>query len=453
MDASHPTLMNKVCQSFKKGTPLREICYSYSLSVDELMNMIARKLQLTFKDFMVTLKMKEKGKTIEEIEEGIVDLGCLKTFLPDSLCLETDRVRHYLKGLSTVEVRHSDDLRTNPSSYGQSNLKRLLRRLVPVFKKKLDILNSRKERGPTALQTPEASLAHLTNSSYFKTPRKIPKKSTICTSSNDPDTSTVVYLKKLTNPSKIYSYKFDTSQFYSADLNTGQMTIFKFMNFTFKIGCCWTELPNRSLVVTGGGLFELNRETVRIVPNKEYAVTLLPSMLSVRSCHSSVYHSGHIYAIGGLLFRQCERFVIDEDRWENLPSLLNASISLSVIVLEDTRCLYTLGCIDYIQRLSLDSLTWDFMAIRLPSIGSYIPCFKTDELKVHFVLKTELYVLDPRSNRIQLVKSLNDDVSLSIWCVSGPTYFNKGTLYVSNDFGAAGKFEVGDLGVNPNSAS
>jgi hypothetical protein len=39
------------------------------------------------------------------------------------------------------------------------------------------------------------------------------------------------------------------------------------------------------------------------------------------------------------------------------------------------------GALDIVQKLSLDSLTWELMQLKLPEAASWFPCFKSDIFK------------------------------------------------------------------------
>jgi hypothetical protein len=61
---------------------------------------------------------------------------------------------------------------------------------------------------------------------------------------------------------------------------------------------------------------------------------------------------------------ECERYACAENRWETLPPLPRACYGASGLVVESS--LYALGGYDYsfldlVQKLSLESLTWELM--------------------------------------------------------------------------------------------
>jgi hypothetical protein len=159
-------------------------------------------------------------------------------------------------------------------------------------------------------------------------------------------------------------------------------------SYTFKLASCWSEVPGGSLLITGGGDPAV-REVVRIDTRREFAVAHCPPMLTPRRAHAAVYHTPHLYILGGwsaggwfgrsIVLSKCERYVCAENRWEALPPLPRACCELSGVMVESS--LYALGgydglALDLVQKLSLESLTWELMQFRLPFAGFGIPCFK-----------------------------------------------------------------------------
>jgi hypothetical protein len=197
-------------------------------------------------------------------------------------------------------------------------------------------------------------------------------------------------------PTFIYSYMYNTDQLHRTSLATGEHSSHRVPSYTFKHWCCWSEVPGGSLLITGGHdeAFIVAREVVRIDTRREFAVSHCPPMLTPRLRHATVYHTPHLYILGGdngRCLRKCERYVCAEDRWEALPPLPKACNSTSGVVVENS--LYALGGIDetdldlnLVQRLSLWSLTWKLMEYRLPFDGGCIPCFKLRDTEVYLVV-------------------------------------------------------------------
>jgi hypothetical protein len=54
-------------------------------------------------------------------------------------------------------------------------------------------------------------------------------------------------------PTFIYNDEFNTDQLHRTNLVTGKHSTRKVPSYTFKYGCCWSEVPGASLLITGGG--------------------------------------------------------------------------------------------------------------------------------------------------------------------------------------------------------
>jgi hypothetical protein len=168
-------------------------------------------------------------------------------------------------------------------------------------------------------------------------------------------------------PTFIYSYEYDTDQLHRTSLVTGEHSSRGVPSYTFMGGCCWSEVPGGSLLITGGGYPNGEREVVRIDTRREFAVSDCPPMLTPRMLHAAVPHTPHLYVLGGLndlYLNECERYACAENRWEALPPLPRASSQTSGVVVESS--LYALGGydgshLDLVQKLSLESLTWELM--------------------------------------------------------------------------------------------
>jgi hypothetical protein len=105
------------------------------------------------------------------------------------------------------------------------------------------------------------------------------------------------------------------------------------------------------------------REVVRIDTRREFAVSHCAPMLTPRRRHAAVYHTPHLYILGGengSYLSECGRYVCAENRWEALPPLHRACSHTSGVRVENS--LYALGGfdgseLDLVQKLSLESLT------------------------------------------------------------------------------------------------
>jgi hypothetical protein len=246
-------------------------------------------------------------------------------------------------------------------------------------------------------------------------------------------------------PTFIYSYAYNTDHLLWTNLVTGKQSGQQVPPYQFKYACCLSELPRGSLLITGGGIPPV-REVVRIDTRRELAVAQQLPMLACRSSHAAVYHTQHLYVLGGcdtgLYLRECERYVCAENRWEALPPLPRACLSMSGVVVESS--LYALGgydgsLLDVVQKLSLDTLTWELMQLRLPFAGSHIPCFKLKATEVYLVVKNTLCSFT--ALQVLPLKTLTEDIKS--WF--GASYYHSGTLYCSNYEGPVLSHEIGSL--------
>jgi hypothetical protein len=249
-------------------------------------------------------------------------------------------------------------------------------------------------------------------------------------------------------PTFIYSCKTNTGQLHRTNLVTGEHSSHRVASHTFKRGCCWSEVPGGGLLITGGEnvAYCAVREVVRIDTHRELAVAHCAPMLTPRVWHAAVYHTPHLYILGGLGYSylsECERYVCAENRWEALPPLLRACQSLSGVVVESS--LYALGGygvaseLDLVQRLSLESLTWELMQLRLPLAGRCIPCFMLRDTEVYLVVNQTLCSFT--AFEVRPLKTLTENIPSFF----GASYYHRGTLYCSNYQGGVRSYEIGRL--------
>jgi hypothetical protein len=115
---------------------------------------------------------------------------------------------------------------------------------------------------------------------------------------------------------------------------------------------------------------------------------------------------------------------------------------MSVVVMQNS--LYAIGGhdggdLDLMQRLNLETLTWELLQTRLPQADSGIPSFKLTDSQAYFLLKNKtVYSFHSETLQVKPVKTL----SKSIQSCRGPSYYSGRTLYCSNHFGASDSFEV-----------
>jgi hypothetical protein len=112
---------------------------------------------------------------------------------------------------------------------------------------------------------------------------------------------------------------------------------------------------------------------------------------------------------------------------------------MSGVVVESS--LYALGgydgssCLDWVQKLSLESLTWELMQFRLPFSDYAIPCFKVRDTEVYLVGNNTLCSFT--AFEVRPLKTLTKNIKS--WY--GASYYRRGTLYCSYYEGGVHSYE------------
>jgi hypothetical protein len=247
-------------------------------------------------------------------------------------------------------------------------------------------------------------------------------------------------------PTFIYDGEIESDRLHRTNLVTGERSIHRVRSYTYRLYSCWSEVPGGSLLITGGGHPVSVKEVVRIDTRREFAVAHCAPMLTPRWMHAAVIHTPHLYILGGSNDYRClsewERYVCAENRWEALPPLPRACEGASGVVVESS--LYALGgfdgsALDLVQKLSLESLTWELMQFRLPFAGKCIPCFKLSDTEVYLVVKKTLCSFT--ALEVRPLKTLTEHIKS--WC--GASYYHRGTLYCSSHYGRVRSLEIGSL--------
>jgi hypothetical protein len=236
-------------------------------------------------------------------------------------------------------------------------------------------------------------------------------------------------------PTFIYTRSYDFDQLWRTNLVTGTQSCYRTPSYEFKHGCVLSELPGGCLLVTGGGWPEASREVGTIETLREFAVSQQSPMFTPRSEHTCVYHTQHVYVLGGFsgsCLSECERYVCAENRWETLPALPRACCLMSGVVVE--RSLYALG-----------GLVWELIELKLPQPSYSMACFKLSDTEVYLVINGLLCSFTP--HQILPLKP----VALDIDSWFGPSYYSKGFLYCSTQVGAAPSWQIGSLSSLSNS--
>jgi hypothetical protein len=259
-----------------------------------------------------------------------------------------------------------------------------------------------------------------------------------------------------TLPAFIYSYKYYTDQLHRTSLVTGKQSSHRVPSYTFKQGCYWSEVPGGSLLITGGG-YPVVKEVVRIDTRREFAASHCSPMLTPRVLHAAVYHNQHLYVLEGLnhsCLRECERYLGADNQWEALPPLPGASNLTCGVVVESS--LYALGGrndgapLDLVQKLSLVSLTWELMQLRLPHAGYDIPCFKVSDTEVYLVVNNTLcsftaMQIRPLKTMAREIYSWRGVSYCRVIVDTRRSYYCRWILYCSNFVGPARTHQIVSL--------
>jgi hypothetical protein len=392
-----------ICTCSKAGDSLSQISEQTGLTIDEVKETLRQATGLSPEALSFIFHMKETRLNLEQISQDFgVELEVLKQFLPEVI-KETaepqiDALANQGKGPYEISLGVSER---------------------PVIAHTLS--------SPDDCKTYSRLPPTLTEET------KRPHKPQPTKSLPNPQPSVI--------PTFFYHCKSYTNILLKTRLLTGEQFSHRVPGYEFKDSCRWDELHGGSLLLTGGGFTAL-REVVRIDTLREWAVSSQPPMPTARHGHASVYHSQYLYVLGGYSDRhlsECERFVCADSRWEVLPALPVACCAMSAVVINSS--LYAIGGylhptnLDTVQKLSLDSLTWELMQLKLPQAASDFPCFKIDT-QVYLVIKITLYSFTPLE-----VKPIKPAPHVRLCHTS---YYSQSTLYYSNHAGI-NSLHVGEL--------
>jgi hypothetical protein len=376
----------------KLGHSLSQVSEQTGLTIDQVKEILGQATGIAPADLSIIFHMTQRGLSLEQIsQEFDVALEVLKLFLPEVI-------------QETVATQIDADQRP----YDISRLLGVNERPVLAY----------------TLGSPDEGVSLRSKASkpapvYHRTPPTEEAKQPPQPTQTQPQHT----------PTFFYSYQYDTNQLHKVNLLTGEQSEHDVPHDQFKDGCCWSELPGGNLLITGG-LFgrDTVRDVVKIDTLREYADSSQPPMHAARAHHAAVYYSLYVYVLGGRGHRtesKCERYACAESRWEVLAALPVGGHNMSAFELHNSLYAlggsYGMGDLDTVQKLSLDSLTWELMQLKLPQGDCCcFPCFKKDT-EVYLVIEKTLYSFTPLE--FKPIKSLPEDIS----CYS--SYYSRGTLY------------------------
>mmetsp|Transcript_4807 Transcript_4807/g.8969 ORF Transcript_4807/g.8969 Transcript_4807/m.8969 type:complete len:274 (-) Transcript_4807:87-908(-) len=253
-----------------------------------------------------------------------------------------------------------------------------------------------------------------------------------------------IYMSK--EASHIFSCRERSNMLFAKRLDTGTWTSLVMPSYSLKFGCAWCEVPVGILYFTGGSN---SSDVVAIDSKRDMGVLRKPSMNSERQGHASIYFQGCLYIIGGYRFdyqSECERLILGEIEWQLIESIPESCFNLSVVSSKETQCIYAIGGyqivpLNLIQSLSVETLTWAVLPVKLPFPQEFIAAFKLDESQVFFIEGQTLFKFNFGNWNIERVKALSDNIS----SLHGPSYYSRGRVYCSNCNCSPKFLEVGAL--------
>jgi tetratricopeptide (TPR) repeat protein len=429
-------LLKLIITRCKQGHSLGQLSELTGLTIDQVKEKLGLATGLTPEELNIIFNMKQEGKSLEQIsQEFEVELDILKQFLTDSeetspviketfVGLETQIEELLSQGKRDQEIARILGINVEAVvAYGlQGECKTYYSEATeqaPInFRQGEQTRQQEQATKNYTLGSPDEGVSLTRKASepapvYHRTPEEAKQPQRPHPTQTQPQHS----------PTFFYSCQKDTNQLQRVNLLTGEHSKHEVPHYQFNACCRWSELPGGSLLITGGYCGGPSRDVVRVDVGT-FAVSPQPPMHTARAGHAAVYHSQYVYVLGGWDYRylsECERYVCAESRWEVLAALPVGGFGMSAVELQNS--LYALGGNqgrDTVQKLSLDSLTWQLMQLKLPQAACDFPCFKKDT-EVYFVSAETLYSFTPLE--VKPIKTLPEGIR----CIS--SYYSRGTLY------------------------
>jgi hypothetical protein len=215
-------------------------------------------------------------------------------------------------------------------------------------------------------------------------------------------------------------------------------------------------VPDGRLFLTGGGP---SNEVNSVDVNRDFAITQHRNLITTRYAHSSVYHQGYLYVIGGWNEEQCqvecERLqVVDGLEWEQIPPLPAKNSGAGTIKLEVKECLYVFGgytdtgydLTDAIHEFNFATFTWRTLEIKMPGLQYWTPAFKLSEDadECYIVLENTLWIFRPDEQSLVKLRGLTEPAKeMQSWF--GPSYYSNNVLYCATYEGPPKTFVLGSI--------
>jgi hypothetical protein len=392
----------------KQGQSVSQISQLTELTINEVKETLGQATGLTPKEVSIVFRMKHEGYSLDQIsQEYDVELEVLEKFLPRET---TPVIKETVAGYETqIDALFSQGKRAHE-----------IGRVLEINERAVLAYTLEGESKAFSEASERAPIPFMPSPTTTEEAKQLQ--------------STQTLPKRQPTPAFLYYYQERTNNLHRVNLLTREMSCHEVPHYQFKSGCRWSELLGGSLLITGGHKSYTALKDVVRLDVETFGVSPQPPMPTARYHHAAVYHSQYLYVLGGLndryILSECERYSCAENRWQVLPALRVAGAGMSVVEVENS--VYALGgstrsrALDTVQKLSLDSLTWQLMQLKLPQTAHWMPCFKADA-QVYLVIKETLYSFTPL--QVKAVKTLPE----SIGCYSSS--YSRGTLYYECDSG------------------
>jgi hypothetical protein len=230
---------------------------------------------------------------------------------------------------------------------------------------------------------------------------------------------------------RLYSYSGSSNVLSWTSLISGETSSCR-LSQQIDYGRSWVELPDNSLLFTGG-LWERRSlsHAASVNVSRDFAVLSRHSMSTARYGHCSLYVRSFVYVVSGHV-PQCERFRLHKESWEALPDIPTTVKFGSAITLKDS--IYIVGgYTSIIQALHLPTFQWRVLSVQLPKKTYLAPCFRFPGVQDSFFIVTanRLYNLAP--DLPELTLKATDIPDIQSWYAA--SYYVAGTLYTANSYG------------------
>jgi hypothetical protein len=146
---------------------------------------------------------------------------------------------------------------------------------------------------------------------------------------------------------------------------------YKTVSFQIPWHCCPVSVGDEITLLLGGLRKELAVDEVYRYNSETNETHVLAHMGMARAFCAAVFYDNVVFAIGGKFASTfCEKYLIEEDRWEYIPSMLHERYDLSAVVLNHS--VYVIGGEpvtffgDMIEKYDILREMWEEVPTRLP---------------------------------------------------------------------------------------